>query len=181
LTDGEAKNDKITYLSDLYEKGAARVGVGYDVHPLVKGRPLVLGGVTIPHDKGLLGHSDADAVTHAIMDALLTAAGLPDIGHYFPPSDPAYEGADSLKLLEKVVSLIKERGYRTRNVSATVMAQKPKLAPYLPQMEERIAAAIGIAPSQVTFAATTTEKLGIVGEERGIAAEAVALLEEQTV
>ena len=176
LTEGEEQNEKITYLSDIFKNNMARAGVGYDVHPLVNGRPLILGGVTVPHDKGLDGHSDADALTHAIMDAILTAAGQPDIGHRFPPDDPKYEGADSIELLKEVATVLDYDGYVVQNVSATVMAQKPKLAPYLPQMEKRVAQAIGIAPDLVTFAATTTERLGIVGEEKGIAAEAIVLL-----
>ena len=176
LTDGDEKNEKITYLSDFFENNVARVGVGYDAHELRVGRPLILGGVAIPHVKGLFGHSDADALTHAIMDALLTAAGLPDIGHLFPPTDPKYEGADSILLLKEVMQRIKEKGYLPQNLSATILAEKPKLAPFLPKMEERIAEATGLPKSAVTFAATTTEKLGVIGEEKGIAAEAIALL-----
>lgn len=176
LTEGELQNDKITYLSDLYKDNLSRVGVGYDAHELIAGRPLILGGVKIPHDKGLLGHSDADALTHAIMDALLTAAGLPDIGHLFPPSDPRYERANSISLLKTVVAALKDKGFAPDNVSATVLAQKPKLAPYLTEMERTVANAAGISPEKVKFAATTTEGLGIIGEEKGIAAHAVALI-----
>lgn len=176
LTEGETQNEKITYLSDLYKDNLSRVGVGYDAHELAPGRPLILGGVRIPHDKGLLGHSDADALTHAIMDALLTAAGLPDIGHLFPPSDPKYEGANSISLLKTVVTALKDKGFAPENVSATVMAQKPKLAPYLTEMERTVASAMDVSPENVKFAATTTEGLGIIGEEKGIAAHAVALI-----
>ncbi|MBP5405346.1 MAG: 2-C-methyl-D-erythritol 2,4-cyclodiphosphate synthase [Clostridia bacterium] len=176
LEEGDPKNKKITYLSDIYEYFSRRVGVGFDVHELREGRRLVLGGVTIPHEKGLYGHSDADVLTHAVMDALLTAADLPDIGHFFPPEDPKYEGADSLTLLAEVLRAIRTKGYDVENISATIMAEKPKLAPYLPEMEEKIAGAIGKPKERVRFAATTTEKLGIIGEEKGMAADAVALL-----
>ncbi len=176
LEKGDVENKKITYLSDIYEGFPRRVGVGFDVHELRVGRRLVLGGVTIPYEKGLFGHSDADVLTHAIMDAMLTAADLPDIGHFFPPEDPKYEGADSTELLAEVVLAIRAKGYAVENVSATIMAEKPKLAPYLPEMEKKIATIIGVPKECVRFAATTTEKLGIVGEEKGMAAEAVALL-----
>lgn len=176
LAEGEEKNIKITYISDIYENIESRVGVGFDVHPLVVGRELVLGGVRIPFEKGLVGHSDADVLTHAIMDAMLTAAHLPDIGHYFPPNDPKYEGANSIRLLSEVTGFVKAEGYELVNLSATIIAEAPKMAPYLPEMEKRVAQAIGVKTDRVKFAATTTEKLGIVGEGKGIAAEAVALL-----
>ena len=176
LVAGEEENRKITYLSDIYDGLSSRVGVGFDVHPLVKGRALILGGVEIPFEKGLDGHSDADVLTHAIMDALLTAANLPDIGHWFPPSDPTYEGADSMQLLKQVVQMIDKKGYCIANIAATIMAEAPKLAPYLANMESNIAKTAEISEDIVKFAATTTEKLGIVGEGKGIAAEAVALL-----
>jgi len=176
LTDGEEKNRKITYLSDIYEEKYSRVGVGFDVHPLVSERALIVGGVEIPFEKGLLGHSDADVLTHAIMDALLTAAHLPDIGHYFPPSDEKYRGANSISLLKEVNGLVAAQGYAVSNISATVIAEAPKMAPYLSKMEECVASALEISADAVKFAATTTEKLGIIGEGRGIAAEAVALL-----
>ena len=176
LIAGEENNAKITYLSDINKDIYSRVGIGFDVHPLRGGRRLILGGVEIPHDKGLDGHSDADVLTHAIMDALLTAAGLPDIGHRYPPNDDTYKDADSIELLRDVSAAIRGEGYRPINLSATVMAERPKLAPHLPQMEERIATALGISALDVKFAATTTEKLGIVGEEKGIAAEAIALI-----
>ena len=176
LSEGEAGNDKITYLSDIYKDAISRVGVGYDAHRLAEGRPLVLGGVTIPFEKGLVGHSDADALTHAIMDAMLTAAGLPDIGHLFPPSDPQYEGADSILLLKRVTQLLREKGFVTENLSATLLAERPRLAPYLTQMEKTVADAAGTTPENVKFAATTTEGLGVIGEGKGIAAHAVALI-----
>ncbi len=179
LVEGEEKNKKITYSSDLIGligECGARVGVGFDVHPLATGRKLVLGGVTIPFEKGLVGHSDADVLTHAIMDALLTAAGLPDIGHYFPPSDPKYAGIYSIELLKIVDREIKKKGFAVVNVSAMIMAEAPKMAPYLSEMEKTIAKTLGISEENVKFAATTTEKLGIVGEGKGVAAEATALL-----
>ena len=156
-----------------------RIGHGYDVHRLVEGRRLILGGVDIPFEKGLLGHSDADVLTHAIMDALLGAAALGDIGKLFPDSDPAYEGADSLALLSRVVEVLDENGYRVGNVDATVLAQRPKLAPHIPLMRERFAAAMGIDPGRVSVKATTEEGLGFTGSGEGIAAHAVALVEEK--
>lgn len=176
LTEGDEKNIKITYLSDIYNENATRVGVGFDVHPLVPGRSLILGGVKIDFEKGLDGHSDADVLLHAIMDALLTAAHLPDIGHYFPPIDPKYEGADSLELLKEVEGLIAAEGFRVINVSATIIAEAPKMAPYLAEMEKNVSKALKIGAERVKFAATTTEKLGIVGEGKGIAAEAAVLV-----
>ena len=154
-----------------------RIGHGYDVHRLVAGRPLILGGVDIPWERGLLGHSDADVLTHAVMDALLGAAGLWDIGHAFPDDDPAYAGADSLVLLDRVMEMLRSRGYRVGNVDATVLAQRPKLAPFIPQMRENLAKACGIAASQVSVKATTEEGLGFTGSGEGIAAQAVCLLE----
>ena len=155
-----------------------RIGHGYDVHRLVPGRKLVLGGVDIPWEKGLLGHSDADVLTHAVMDALLGAAGLGDIGKHFPDTDPAYKGADSLKLLERVVVLLEERGFAVGNVDATVLAQRPKLAPYIPKMRENLARVMGVDPSRVNVKATTEEGLGFTGSGEGMAAHAVALIEE---
>jgi len=154
-----------------------RIGHGYDVHRLVEGRKLILGGVEVPYELGLLGHSDADVLTHAVMDALLGAAGLGDIGRHFPDTDPAYEGADSLKLLSHVTALLKERGYRVGNVDATVVAQRPKLAGFLAQMEENLSRAMEIEPERVNIKATTEEHLGFTGSGEGIAAHAVALLE----
>ena len=153
-----------------------RIGQGYDVHRLVEGRPLILGGVEIPWEKGLLGHSDADVLTHAVMDALLGAAALGDIGRHFPDTDPAYAGADSLKLLDHVVELLEEKGYQVGNVDATILAQKPKLAPYIEKMRDNLAARMKVEPDQVNVKATTEEKLGFTGAEEGIAAHAVALL-----
>ena len=154
-----------------------RIGHGYDVHKLTEGRKLILGGVDIPFEKGLLGHSDADVLTHAVMDALLGAAGLGDIGRHFPDSDPAYAGADSLALLDHVMALLHEKGWQVGNVDATILAQRPKLAPYLEQMRENLAARMKAAPEQVNVKATTEEKLGFTGAEEGIAAHAVCLLE----
>ena len=154
-----------------------RIGHGYDVHRLTEGRRLVLGGVDIPWEKGLLGHSDADVLTHAVMDALLGAAGLGDIGTHFPDSDPAYAGADSLKLLEHVAKLLGERGFSIKNVDATVLAQKPKLAPHIPRMRENLARAMGVGPEQVNVKATTEEGLGFTGSGEGMAAHAVCLIE----
>ena len=154
-----------------------RIGHGYDVHRLVEGRRLVLGGVEIPFEKGLLGHSDADVLAHAVMDALLGAAALGDIGGLFPDSDPAYEGADSMALLRRVAGLLGEHGYRIGNVDATVLAQRPRLAPHIPLMRERLAAAMGVGPGQVSVKATTEEGLGFTGSGEGIAAHAVALID----
>ena len=153
-----------------------RIGHGYDVHRLVEGRKLILGGVEVPHTLGLLGHSDADVLTHAVMDALLGAAALGDIGRHFPDTDPAYAGADSLKLLDHVVELLEEKGYQVGNVDATILAQKPKLAPYIEKMRDNLAARMKVEPDQVNVEATTEEKLGFTGAEEGIAAHAVALL-----
>jgi len=154
-----------------------RVGQGFDVHQLVEGRPCIIGGVTIPYEKGLLGHSDADVLLHAITDAVLGALGLGDIGKHFPDTDEAYKDADSLKLLEHVWALIKERGYKLGNVDATIMAQRPKMLPYIPQMVEVIAGALEAEEiSQVNVKATTTEQLGFVGRGEGIAAQAVVCL-----
>lgn len=153
-----------------------RIGHGYDVHRLVEGRKLILGGVEVPHMLGLLGHSDADVLTHAVMDALLGAAALGDIGRHFPDTDPAYAGADSLKLLDHVVELLEKKGYQVGNVDATILAQKPKLAPYIEKMRDNLAARMKVGPGQVNVKATTEEKLGFTGAEEGIAAHAVALL-----
>ncbi len=156
-----------------------RIGHGYDVHRLVAGRKLILGGVCIPWEKGLLGHSDADVLTHALMDALLGAAALGDIGKLFPDNDPAYEGADSIRLLERVSEILRENGFRVGNVDCTVIAQRPKLAPHIALMRSTLAAAMGVEPGRVSVKATTEEGLGFSGEGLGIAAHAVALLEEQ--
>ena len=155
-----------------------RIGHGYDVHKLVPDRDLILGGVKIEYELGLLGHSDADVLLHAVSDALLGAAGLGDIGKHFPDTDPKYKGADSLKLLENVAEKVKNAGYRVSNIDVTMIAQKPKLAPHIPQMVLNIAAAVGIAPDRVNVKATTEEKLGFTGEGLGMSCHAVCLLEE---
>lgn len=154
-----------------------RIGHGYDVHRLVTGRPLVLGGVTIPHTKGLFGHSDADVLIHAICDALLGAAGQGDIGRHFPDTDPQYKNADSRVLLRQVRVLLSQAGYEVHNVDATVIAQAPKLVPHMEQMRANVAADLGVEPSRVNIKATTTEGLGFAGREEGIAAHAVALVD----
>ena len=155
-----------------------RIGHGYDVHRLVEGRDLILGGVKIDHSLGLLGHSDADVLLHAVSDALLGAAGLGDIGKHFPDTDPQYKGADSLKLLEIVSQRVKEAGYRVSNIDVTMIAQRPKLRPHIEQMEQNIAAAVGVDVSRINVKATTEEKLGFTGTEEGMACHAVCLLEE---
>ena len=154
-----------------------RIGHGYDVHRLTEGRKLILGGVEIPYEKGLLGHSDADVLVHALMDAMLGAAALGDIGKLFPDNDDAYLGADSIELLKKVTAVLKEKGWRLGNADCTVIAQRPKLAPYIPVMRQRIADAIGTDAENISVKATTEEKLGFTGEGLGIAAHAVCLLE----
>ena len=155
-----------------------RVGHGYDVHRLAEGRKLILGGVDIPWERGLLGHSDADVLTHAVMDALLGAAGLGDIGTHFPDTDPAYAGADSMKLLAHVVELLREQGFSVGNVDATVLAQRPKLAPHIPAMRDNLARVMGVSPERVNVKATTEEGLGFTGSGEGMAAHAVALIEQ---
>lgn len=155
-----------------------RIGHGYDVHRLVEGRPLILGGVTIPYEKGLLGHSDADVLLHAVSDALLGAAGLGDIGKHFPDTDPQYKGADSLELLKVVVSRVKQKGYRISNIDVTMIAQKPKLRPHIEAMEQNIAEAVGIDFDRVNVKATTEEQLGFTGTGEGMRCHAVCLLEE---
>jgi 2-C-methyl-D-erythritol 2,4-cyclodiphosphate synthase len=153
-----------------------RIGNGYDIHQLVPDRPLILGGIRIPHSLGLLGHSDADVLTHAIMDALLGALGLGDIGHYFPPSDPKWEGADSIMLLAQVLSIIQAQGWLIGNIDSTIVAEQPKLKPHLKSMRSSLAKAMAIDLDQVSIKATTNEKLGPVGREEGICAYAIALL-----
>lgn len=155
-----------------------RIGHGYDVHRLVEDRALVLGGVEIPHAKGLLGHSDADVLTHAVMDALLGAAGLWDIGHAFPDTDPAYKGISSMVLLERVMEMLNDKGLSVGNVDTTILAQQPKLAPHIPQMRANLARIMGVSEDRVNVKATTEEGLGFTGAEEGIAAHAVALLRE---
>ncbi len=155
-----------------------RIGNGYDIHKLVSDRPLILGGVNIPHQLGLLGHSDADVLTHAIMDAMLGALSLGDIGHYFPPSDPQWSGADSLILLAQVDRLIKEQGWQISNIDSVVVAEKPKLKPHIQTMCHNLAGVLQLEPNQVGVKATTNEKLGPVGREEGICAYAVVLLSQ---
>ena len=155
-----------------------RIGHGYDVHKLVEGRDLILGGVKIPHEVGLLGHSDADVLLHAVSDALLGAAGLGDIGKHFPDTDPRYKGADSLKLLQIVGEKVAEAGYRVSNIDVTMIAQRPKLRPHIAQMEQNIANALNLEAARVNVKATTEERLGFTGEELGMACHAVCLLDE---
>ena len=155
-----------------------RIGHGYDVHRLVEGRKLIIGGVEIPYEKGLLGHSDADVLTHAVMDALLGAAALGDIGKHFPDSDEKYKGADSIALMRHVVALLRERGYKTENIDCTIIAQRPKLASYIPKMKACLADAAGVGEDQVNVKATTEEGLGFSGEGLGIACHAVALIDK---
>ena len=155
-----------------------RIGHGYDVHRLVEGRDLILGGVKIDYEKGLLGHSDADVLLHAVSDALLGAAGLGDIGRHFPDTDPKYKGADSLELLREVYRKISEKGYRVGNIDVTMIAQRPKLKDFIPQMQENIAAAVGVTPDRVNVKATTEEKLGFTGTGEGMSCHAVCLLEK---
>ncbi len=155
-----------------------RVGMGYDVHKLVEGRDLIIGGVKIEHECGLLGHSDADVLLHAIMDALLGAAALGDIGTHFPDTDPRYKGADSIKLMEHVGQLLRENGYRIGNVDATIIAQRPKMAPHIPDMRKNIAGALGVEVSRINVKATTEEGLGFTGSGAGISSQAICLLEQ---
>jgi 2-C-methyl-D-erythritol 2,4-cyclodiphosphate synthase len=153
-----------------------RIGNGYDIHRLVEGRPLILGGVEISHTVGLLGHSDADVLTHAIMDAMLGALSLGDIGHYFPPTDPKWAGANSLRLLEQVHELVRSHGWQIGNIDSVIVAERPKLKPHLKAMQEKLAQTLSINPDQVSIKATTNEQLGPVGREEGIAAYSVVLL-----
>ena len=182
LTQGDYANYKITTREDLprpeqKEEHKMRIGHGYDVHRLVEGRKLILGGVEIPFEKGLLGHSDADVLAHAVMDAVLGAAALGDIGQHFPDNDPAYAGADSLELARHVARILSEHGYRVENIDATILCQRPKLAPHIPAMRANLAAAFGLPVEAVSVKATTEEHLGFTGEGLGIAAHAVALIE----
>ncbi|AZB72452.1 2-C-methyl-D-erythritol 2,4-cyclodiphosphate synthase [Synechococcus elongatus] len=153
-----------------------RIGNGYDIHRLVEGRPLILGGIQLEHSLGLDGHSDADVLTHAIMDAMLGALSLGDIGHYFPPTDPQWKGADSLQLLAQVHQLIRDRGWSIGNLDSVVVAEQPKLKPHIAAMRDRLASVLGLEPDQIGIKATTNEKLGPTGREEGICAYAVALL-----
>ena len=183
LTQGDYANLKITTREDLpraeqKEGNDMRIGHGYDVHRLVEDRKLILGGVEVPFEKGLLGHSDADVLAHAVMDAVLGAAALGDIGKHFPDTDPAYAGADSLKLAQHVTRIMREHGWKIVNIDSTLLCQKPKLAPYIPAMRENLAAAFGMPVDAVSVKATTEEHLGFTGEGLGIAAHAVALIEK---
>lgn len=153
-----------------------RVGIGYDVHALVVGRPLILAGIDIPHEKGLLGHSDADVLTHTLMDALLGALALGDLGKHFPDTDERYRGISSMKLLEQVMKLLEERGYAIGNIDCIIAAQRPKLAPYIPQMRENLARALKADLENVSVKATTTERLGFEGREEGISSQAIVCL-----
>lgn len=179
--EGAERNRKLTTKADFDAVGrnaapATRIGQGYDAHRLSAGRRLVLCGVEVPHDRGLDGHSDADVAVHALMDALLGALGEGDIGRHFPDSDPAYKGISSMLLLQRVMDRVRERGYAVGNADVTVVAQKPKLAAFIPKMRENLAAALGVAPDAVNVKATTTERMGFEGEEIGISAQAVCLL-----
>lgn len=185
LAEGAYSNIKITTPEDLPSQSSqetkddparCRAGTGFDVHMLVEGRPLILAGITIPFEKGLLGHSDADVLTHAIMDALLGAAGLGDIGRHFPDTDPAYKGVSSMTLLTKVVDLLNGQGLALVNLDATIIAQRPKMAPYHDAMIQSLAVALGCDIHRINLKATTTEKLGIPGREEGMAAEAICIL-----
>ena len=177
LTKGDYANYKITTKEDLQKEKTMRIGHGYDVHRLVEDRKLILGGVEIPFEKGLLGHSDADVLLHAVMDAVLGAAALGDIGQHFPDNDPAYKGADSLQLTREVAKIIAAHGYKVGNIDATILCQRPKLAPHIPAMREKIADALGLPVDAVSVKATTEEHLGFTGEGLGISAHAVALIE----
>ena len=154
-----------------------RTGIGYDVHSFAEGRPLILGGVDIPHSRGLNGHSDADVLSHAIADAVLGAMGLPDIGFYFPPTDMSIEGISSLRILEKCAELAREHGYTLNNIDSTLIAEAPKVMKHAPARKEKIAAALGLTPDRIGIKATTNERMGFVGREEGIAALAVATVE----
>lgn len=177
LTAGDYANLKITTKEDLQKEKTMRIGHGYDVHRLVEDRKLILGGIEVPYEKGLLGHSDADVLLHAVMDAVLGAAALGDIGQHFPDTDPAYKGADSLALTREVAKIIAAHGYKVGNIDATILCQRPKLAPYIPAMRQNIADAFGLPLDAVSVKATTEEHLGFTGEGLGIAAHAVALIE----
>jgi len=191
LVHGDADNFKLTWPEDFARaervlaarRGGSmtttmRIGEGWDVHALVAGRPLILGGVTVPHDKGLDGHSDADALAHAITDALLGAAGLGDIGRHFPDTDPRFKGADSMQLLAEAARRVREGGWRIGNIDSTIIAQAPKLAPHIPAMRTRLAEVLGLAPDQVNVKAKTAEKMGPVGELKAIEARATCLLQK---
>jgi len=169
----EINGEKYAFIEEM----EMRIGTGYDVHKLVPGRKLILGGVTVPYELGLDGHSDADVIVHAIMDALLGAAALGDIGQHFPDNDPEYKGADSIELLKEVGNILRKEGYKVGNVDSTIIAQRPKLMTFLPEMRKNVAAALGIDVNQVSIKATTEEHLGFTGRGEGISSQAVALIE----
>ena len=175
---GAERNRKLTTREDFEALSAPdlRIGQGYDAHRLKAGRALVLCGVEVPHERGLDGHSDADVAVHALMDALLGALGEGDIGRWFPDSDPAYKGISSMKLLDRVMAAVHERGFRVSNADVTIVAQRPRLSPYIPQMRQNLAAALSLPPERVNVKATTTERMGFEGEETGISAQAVCLI-----
>ena len=184
--EGEENNFKVTYPQDLEKvrtmlEGSIKVGIGYDVHPLVKGRKLVLGGIEIPNEKGLQGHSDADVLCHAVVDALLGAAGLNDIGVHFPDSDPRYKGISSLEFLRDTAHFLQEEGWLIAHIDATLVLERPKIAPFRDKMKEKMAKALGISPSNINIKATTTEGLGFTGRKEGIAAYAVATLKKRSI
>jgi 2-C-methyl-D-erythritol 2,4-cyclodiphosphate synthase len=186
LVPGNTSNFKVTFPDDLAiaaaildKRSSMRIGQGFDVHAFAEGRKLIIGGVEIPYERGLLGHSDADVLLHAICDALLGAAALGDIGKHFPDTDPRYRGADSRSLLRHVAALVREQGYRVANVDATIVAQAPKMAPHIVSMVANIAADLGIAANSVNVKATTTERLGFTGRGEGIAAQAICLLAQR--
>ena len=171
----EINGEKYAFIEEMEME--MRIGTGYDVHKLVPGRKLILGGVTVPYELGLDGHSDADVIVHAIMDALLGAAALGDIGQHFPDNDPEYKGADSIELLKEVGNILRKEGYKVGNIDSTIIAQRPKLMTFLPEMRKNVAAALGIDVNQVSIKATTEEHLGFTGRGEGISSQAVALIE----
>ncbi len=173
---GDEKNIKLTYPEDFSNKQEYRFGIGFDCHKLVEGRKLILGGVEIAHDKGLLGHSDADVLTHAIMDAMLSACALRDIGYHFPDTDQKYKGANSIELLEQVIIILKDKGYVVDSISASIMAEKPKLLKIIPTITNNLASVLSIAPDKIGITATTLEGLGFVGREEGICVHATATI-----
>lgn len=177
VVEGEKENVKLTYPDDF--KTPFRVGVGFDLHRLVAGRKLILGGVTVPHSTGLLGHSDADVLTHAIMDSLLSACSLKDIGYHFPDNDPQYKDVSSIELLKKVLEMIERKGYEVANVSACIMAEKPKLMPFVPEITENLASVMNISTDDLGITCTTLEGLGTVGREEGIAVSAYSLVRKK--
>lgn len=174
--EGDVRNKKLTFKSDFDGGVLYNTGIGFDMHKLTEGRKLILGGVQIPHEKGLLGHSDADVLTHALMDALLSAAGLKDIGHYFPDTDDKYKDISSLTLLEQVISLLEQKGYSVHNAAAVIMAEKPKLAPYVDKIIHKLSQVMHISPENLGITCTTLEGLGFIGREEGIGAHATALI-----